>query len=243
MNNLTIIDEREILGKQFRIYGDFENPLFLAKDVANWIEYDASKVGQMLKNIDENEYISSPIHYSGQVRNMYFLTEDGLYEVLMQSRKPIAKQFKTKVKEILKSIRKNGMYATEITLEKMIADPSFAIGLLTKLKEEQDERKRLEAKVIEQTPKVEYHDKVLQPSGLLTTTQVAKDLGLSARKLNETLNDLGVIYKQSNTWFFYDRYQNRIPEYADYSISEHGQLLKWTEKGRQWIIELLKETN
>ena len=41
---------------------------------------------------------------------MWFLTEDGLYEVLMQSRKPIAKQFKKKVKEILKQIRKTGGY-------------------------------------------------------------------------------------------------------------------------------------
>ena len=48
-------------------------------------------MGQLLKNVDEEEKIISPIYYSGQVRNMYFLTEDGLYEVLMQSRKPIAK--------------------------------------------------------------------------------------------------------------------------------------------------------
>lgn len=70
--NLEVVKKQEVLGKEFKIYGDFENPLFLAKDVANWIEYDDTKVGQMLKNIDENEYISSPIFYSGQVRNMYF---------------------------------------------------------------------------------------------------------------------------------------------------------------------------
>ncbi|MFJ7931533.1 Bro-N domain-containing protein [Peribacillus sp. NPDC096448] len=56
------------------------NPLFLAKDVAEWIDYSKDKVGQMLKTVDEDEKVTSPIHYSGQVRNMYFLTEDGLYE-------------------------------------------------------------------------------------------------------------------------------------------------------------------
>ncbi|WP_429602820.1 BRO-N domain-containing protein [Bacillus albus] len=63
--------------------------MFLAKDVAEWIEYRQDKVGQMVNTVDEDEVITSPIQYSGQVRNMYFLTEDGIYEVLMQSRKPI----------------------------------------------------------------------------------------------------------------------------------------------------------
>lgn len=110
MSNIAIIDERQVLGKEFRIYGTTENPLFLAKDVAEWIEYDVNKVGQLLKNVDEDEKIISPIYYSGQVRNMYLLTEDGLYEVLMQSRKPIAKQFKKQVKQILKQIRQTGGY-------------------------------------------------------------------------------------------------------------------------------------
>lgn len=141
---LTVIDERELLGKEFRIYGDYQNPLFLAKDVANWIEYDDSKVGQLLKNIDEDEKMTSPIYYSGQVRNMYFLTEDGLYEVLMQSRKPIAKEFKKKVKEILKSVRKNGVYMTNEVIEKTLTDPDFLIQLATQLKEERQARIKAE---------------------------------------------------------------------------------------------------
>ena len=64
----------------------------------------------MLKTVDEDEKVTSPIHYSGQVRNMYFLTEDGLYEILMQSRKPIARVFKKEVKVILKAIRRDGGY-------------------------------------------------------------------------------------------------------------------------------------
>ena len=109
MNELQVIKEQEVLGKEFRIYGDFESPLFLARDVAEWIEYDINKVGQMLKTIDEDEKKTSPLHYSGQIRNMWFLTEDGLYEVLMQSRKPIAKQFKKQVKNILKELRKGNL--------------------------------------------------------------------------------------------------------------------------------------
>ena len=104
MRNMEIIDEREVLGFDFKVYGDIDNPLFLAKDVANWIEH--STATEMVKNIDEDEKLNSTIISGGQKREMTFITEDGLYEVLMQSRKPIAKEFKKKVKEILKELRK-----------------------------------------------------------------------------------------------------------------------------------------
>lgn len=107
-NKLMIIDERNLFGKHFRIYGTKENPLFLAKDVAEWIEH--SKVSMMLDGVDEDEKLRETILTSGQRREMWFLTEDGLYEVLMQSRKPIAKAFKKEVKKILKQIRQTGGY-------------------------------------------------------------------------------------------------------------------------------------
>ena len=108
---LTVINEQEVLGKHFRIFGTINNPLFLAKDVAEWIEHSQPSV--MLKSIDDDEKVKVNNVYSENRtggNGTWFLTEDGLYEVLMQSRKPIAKSFKKKVKEILKSIRKNGAY-------------------------------------------------------------------------------------------------------------------------------------
>lgn len=112
---MEIIEQREVLGKQFRIYGDFENPLFLAKDVAIWIDYDVSSVNKMLNNVDEDEKTTRKIIPNGSnyQTEAWFLTEDGLYEVLMQSRKPIAKQFKKQVKAILKEIRKTGSYSVQ----------------------------------------------------------------------------------------------------------------------------------
>lgn len=108
MNGLMVINEQEVLGKQFKVYGTFEEPLFLAKDVADWIEH--SNITKMLNSIDDDEkmkaicdltintvtgqcdltnsYITSRAR---KTQEMWFLTEDGLYEVLMQSRKPIAK--------------------------------------------------------------------------------------------------------------------------------------------------------
>ena len=104
MSVLQVIEQREILGKQLTMYGDFEDPLFLAKEVAEWIEN--KQPTQMVELVDEDEKLKCIINTSGQNREMWFLTEDGLYEVLMQSRKPIAKQFKKEVKTLLKNIRK-----------------------------------------------------------------------------------------------------------------------------------------
>lgn len=108
MEQLQVIERKEVLHRDFKVYGTKEDPLFLAKDVANWIEH--SKVNIMLNSIDENEKLMETILTSGQRRNMWFITEDGLYELLMQSRKPVAKQFKKEVKKILKELRVTGSY-------------------------------------------------------------------------------------------------------------------------------------
>ena len=71
-NGLKIIDERELLGKQFKIYGDFENPLFLAKDVAEWIDYEISNVSKMVKNVDDDEKIITRINNTSAI----FLNEE-----------------------------------------------------------------------------------------------------------------------------------------------------------------------
>lgn len=185
MDNLQIIDERKLLGKDFKMYGDIENPLFLAKDVANWIEHN--QVARMMEMVDENEKLMCSISTSGQNREMWFLTEDGLYEVLMQSRKPIAKQFKKEVKKILKSIRMNGMYATD----KLLDNPDLAIQAFTKLKEEREKRKALEIKIEEQKPKVIFAEAV-------ETSKTSILIGDLAKLIKQNGTDMG--QKRMFTW-------------------------------------------
>ena len=109
---LTLITEQSFLDKRIRVFGTPEDPLFLARDVAEWIDYNVSSVNKMLANVDEDEKTTRKIIPNGSnyKTEAWFLTEDGLYEVLMQSRKPKAKEFKKEVKKILKSIRKTGGY-------------------------------------------------------------------------------------------------------------------------------------
>lgn len=113
---LQLIDQRDVLGKEFRVYGTFEDPLFLARDVAEWVDYSKTSRGdfnakRMIQAVDDDEKLTLTIFMSGQKRNMWFLSEDGLYDVLMLSRKPVAKAFKKKVKQILKVFRRAGRYA------------------------------------------------------------------------------------------------------------------------------------
>ena len=79
-SELTIFNQQEVLGKQFKVYGDADNPLFLAKDVAEWIEYAKTgkgtyDVSRMTGTVDEDEKLVRTIYTSGQNREMWFLTE------------------------------------------------------------------------------------------------------------------------------------------------------------------------
>ncbi|RXM69409.1 phage antirepressor KilAC domain-containing protein [Clostridium tetani] len=249
MSKLQVLEQREVLNKNFKIYGDIENPLFLAKDVAEWIEH--SKPSVMLEVIDTQEKLKEIIFTSGQNREMWFLTEDGLYEVLMQSRKPIAKQFKKKVKEILKDIRKHGMYAKDELLDNL----DLLIQVATKLKEEKAKNKMLELQnkqkeqiIGELKPRADYTDRILKNKGLVTITQIAKDYGMTGTGLNKLLHELKVQYKQSSQWLLYKEHSGK-----GYTHSETIDIVrsdgrpdvkmntKWTQKGRLFLYNLLRD--
>lgn len=97
--------------------------------------------------------------------------------------------------------------------------------------------------IAQQQPKVEYHDEVLRKDGLITTTVVAKDLGFnSATKLNQVMNANRIIYKnKSGVWCPYANYEwlisDRYADYQSYKEEKAKLCLKWTEKGRKWIVE------
>ena len=198
LNDLKIIEQREVLGKEFKIYGDFENPLFLAKDVANWIEH--SDISTMMRTVDDNEKLLQTLFVSGQNREMWFLTEDGLYEVLMQSRKPIAKEFKKEVKQILKTIRKHGLYATDELLD----NPDLIIQMASKLKEEREAREVLEAENDIMKPKALFADAVSASHTSILVGELAKLLKQNGVNIGQTrlfawLRDKGYLMKSGSS--------------------------------------------
>ncbi|HFI0357279.1 TPA: BRO family protein [Streptococcus suis] len=132
-------------GHPLDVYGDFENPLFMAREVAEMIEYSKTSQGyydvqSMLRKVDEDEKIkgiplegTTETFRSGQT--MWFLTEYGLYEVLMRSSKPKAKEFRKAVKQILKEIRTQGYYMQgELIQDQPTTQPLPGISDLTYIK-------------------------------------------------------------------------------------------------------------
>lgn len=244
MNELQVVKETMILNRNFRVYGTVDDPLFLAKDVANWIELKNPR--DMVSRVDDEEL--RKLNLRGQSGEAWFLTEDGLYEVLMQSRKPIAKRFKKEVKKILKEIRHNGVYMTEETIDRVLSDPDTIIEMATRLKHYKLEVAKRDQVIGELKPKAEYLDQILNSKSLMTITQIAKDYGMSGQQMNTMLHDLSVQYKESGQWLLYAKHHGKgytSSQTIDIPRSD-GTLMvklntKWTQKGRLFLYELLKD--
>ncbi len=251
MEKLTVIKQQEVLGKDFKVYGDFENPLFLAKDICTWLEMDVSNASKLINNLDSEEYITTRYNNTSAT----FITEDGLYEVLMQSRKPIAKAFKKEVKAILKQVRQTGGFipVNEQDTEQEILAKAMQIMNNTihnqniKLKTLEYTTAWQKQIICEMQPKASYVDMVLNNKGLVTITQIAKDYGMSGKKMNELLKEFKVQYKQSGQWLLYSKYHSLGYTHSKTinitrSNGEDDVVMetKWTQKGRLFIYELLK---
>ena len=109
--------------------------------------------------------------------NTIVINESGLYSLVLSSKLPNAKKFKRWVtSEVLPSIRKHGAYMTDQTLEQALTSPDFLIQLATQLKEEKEQRKRLEAKVEQDKPKVLFADSVSASKSSILVGELAKIL-------------------------------------------------------------------
>lgn len=99
-------------------------------------------------------------------------------------------------------------------------------------------------------PKADYTDRILQSSGLMTISQIAKDYGMSAQQMNKLLHDLSIQYRQSGQWLLYSKYHAKGYTHSDtieitHSDGRPGTKLntKWTQKGRLFLYETLKKHN
>lgn len=179
MSQIEVIKQQEVLNQNFRVYGSIDEPLFLARDVAEWIDYDLSSINKLMDMVDEEEKLNGTLFLSGQNRLVWFLTEDGLYEVLMQSRKPIAKAFKKEVKKILKDLRVYGQYKVPRTYAEALRVAA-------------DQQALLEL----QKPKVDFFDQVASSKDAIEMGDVAKVLnipGIGRNKLFEILRNKKIL--------------------------------------------------
>lgn len=255
MEEIRIISKSTFLDKEIDVWGSVENPLFRANDVQNWL--GLKNVSRAVANVDEDERLNLKLSRGG---SMWFLTEEGVYELLMQSRKPIAKQFKKGVKKILHEIRTKGGYiATNendsdedimarayVIAQRTLARREERIRQLETQTEQQAETINLQKKELTvAAPKAEYYDNTLASTTCITTTQVADDLHITARSLNTKLNELGIIYSQSGQWHLKMPYKGwKLASTRTYNYqSSNGEIsttttLVWNQRGKRFIIAL-----
>ena len=231
MDNIQIF-KNESFG-EVRVAGTSEEPLFCLADVCKVLELgNPSQVKTRLcGEVITNEVIPDSL---GRQQEMIFINEDGLYDVILDSRKPQAKTFRKWVtSEILPSIRKHGIYATDNVIDQILNNPDFGIELLTKLKEERSARIEAEKQVAVLT----------HVNKTYTCTEVAKELGLkSAIELNNRLKELGVQYKVNQTWVPYTKYATLGWFDIKQEVADNGHIIyhrKITGIGRQGIINLI----
>ena len=246
---IKVIDEREVLGKHFRVYGDIENPLFLAKDVAEWIEHSNPRM--MLQNIDEDEKVVNNVYTLGGNQEAWFLNEDGVYEVLMQSRKPIAKQFKKEVKKILKQIRLTGGAVIEDREEEFINNYFTSFSDDVKKAMVLDLRNQMKKYKVELEEKTKIIKQIEISENSMLVRDVAKiasknGIKIGEKKLYNILREWGLIFKNDTTpkQIYIDRGYFEVTE-GTKEIKNKTFLYKTTKvtgKGQLYIIKrLLKE--
>lgn len=206
VNEIKVLKQSELCGRQFTVYGTVQEPLFDATEVAKVIEH--TQVVRMLQSVDEDEKGMSIIHTLGGTQEKWMLTEDGLYEVLMQSRKPIAKEFKKGVKEILKTIRKTGGYLStrqddtpeEIMARALMVAQSTLQKREERLKQLEQENEQKDAKIAKIQPKAEFAEAAFKAEGKVDVGQAAKILGLpfGRNTLFKKLKEAGVFFSNRN---------------------------------------------
>ena len=266
MKNVEIFNS-PMFGELRTSRNDKDEPLFCLKDVCDSLEL---RVNDVIKRTGchpdtigvSNEIIShgTPTGISKEVE-MYFVTEPDLYRVIFQSRKSSARKFQDWVfEEVLPTLRKEGSYSMTQSKQPLasyqIEDP---IERAKRWIEEQQHTRALEAQTEQQAqtigiqqkeltvaaPKVKYYDDTLASTDCLTTTQVADDLGISARALNQQLSNAGVQYFQSGSWHLKGKYREwQLASTRTYNyIKGDGSTgtkvnLVWNQRGKRFILAL-----
>ncbi len=244
MENKIEVFNHEQFGQIRAIVKDDE-PWFVGKDIAEALGYSNTR-DAVARHVDNEDKTSVVISDGGSnyKSKTTFINESGIYSLVFSSKLPKAKEFKRWVtSEVLPSIRKHGIYATTQTIETMLADPDNAIKVFTALKEEREKRVEAENLLEQAKPKLSYYEKILASKGTMKTTQIAKDYGMSAQRLNKVLNEAGFIWKCNGQWVLYAKYDNL--GYVDsvtyeYDSGSHCTTQTvWTQRGRLKIHQIL----
>ncbi|MEY9976534.1 phage antirepressor KilAC domain-containing protein [Lysinibacillus sp. RC79] len=237
MINLVVIQKRQAVTTSLQVSETFE------KQHKNVIQVIENLVAE--NSATKNMFYEGSYENRGKQYKMYYMNRDGFTLLAMGFNGSKALEFKLKYIDAFNKM--------ESQLKPDL--PGTYKEALQALIQKEEERERLalenqmyQQQIADAAPKLNYVDIVLKCPDLLTATQVADDYGMSARKFNSLLHDLGIQYKQSGQWFLYEKYkgQGYTKSETTHFTKTNGDkgaslLTKWTQKGRLFLYELLKE--
>lgn len=188
-----------------RVAGTDANPQFCLADVCKALGLSAKGVNQRLGDeVISNYPITDKL---GREQQALFVNEDGLYDVILDSRKTEARQFRKWItSEVLPTIRKHGAYMTDDALQRAIQNPDFLIQLATELKNEKQKRLVAEKKIQETRPQVIFADAVTASSDSILVGELAKlirqnGVETGQRRLFKWLRGNGYLCKKTGECF------------------------------------------
>ncbi|MEM5647797.1 phage antirepressor KilAC domain-containing protein [Bacillus cereus] len=246
MNQLQVFNNEEF--GQVRTVVQGEDVWFVAKDVADVLEF--SDTNAMTRHLDEDELMS--VKLTGMNMKSTLMNESGLYSSILRSRKQQAKKFKKWVtNEVLPSIRKHGAYMIDKVLEQAVTNPDFAIGLLTKLKEEKEKLVAAQQQIVKQQPLVTFAEACMQSNESLKVSEVAKlaakhGIKTGQKRLFATLREWGLIFKNKNEPTQKAIDSGYFEVVQGVKEKPNGENFTWltpyvTPKGQAYIIDRLKK--
>ena len=248
MDNIKIFENDEF--GEIRTENDGNEIWFCLSDICKALDLSSpSKVKERLNEKGVN-IILTPT--KGGVQRLVYVNESNLYKTIFQSRKESAERFTDWVTtEVLPSIRKTGSYSLpqnyESALEQLLAEVKRNNQLALENEELKESVVEMDRVIGEMKPKVDYCDVILSTTECMTTSQVAQDYGMSARRFNSMLYHLGIQYKVNEQWLLYAAYlgkgytKTRINHYKKSDDTQGSKpLTVWTQKGRMFLYESLK---
>lgn len=214
-----------------RVAGTEVNPLFCLADVCKALDLQPSAV---MRRLDDGVISNNPITDNlGRQQVANFVNEDGLYDVILDSRKPEAKQFRKWItSEVLPTIRKHGAYMTDNIIEKTLSDPDYLIQLATTLKQERQQRIEAERKVAAAQPAVTFTQAVSGSASSCLIGELAKLINqngypIGERRLFKWLRENGYLGTKG------ERYNIPNQRYIEMGLFE---LKKGTRSGNNGVM-------
>ena len=253
MNNQVTIFNNPQFG-EIRTAGTADNPLFCLADVCSALGLSAKGVNQRLNKGVISNY---PLETAGGIQQALFVNEDGLYDVILDSRKPEAKVFRKWVtSDVLPTIRKTGGYITtttemsdaEILAKAVLVAQTTIANRETRIKQLESENAEQKTLIQQMQKGNDYLNVILQSKGTLATTQIAADYGMTAVRFNKKLNEMRIQHKVNGQWILYSNLMGKgyvhsktITFYHSDGRPDTRLCSEWTQRGRMFLYDALKE--